>query len=384
MEEPGTDGAGAESEHHRTGPTQRRYGKQALIALLILTLLGTLVTLGPLAAPVFLGALLAAFAAPACDRLSARLGRRGAAALITFVILIAILAPLTIILGLVVDRLTELVSSGSMQGLVERGGGVDRFVQQHPSVRRFFPADLGVQVTSALKWFGNALPSLLGGIANSTIGLFIAVLTVYFVLRDARSLAPRVERALPLEPRHTRAIFHEFESVGRAVIIGTLGTALIQGVIAGIIYWALGLAEPLLLGALTAIISVIPVGGSGLVWAPLSLYLMATGETTRGLVLIGLGFLVVGTVDNFVRPLLTKGGLSIHPLLIFLAIFGGLAAFGVSGLYLGPLFVALFMAVVHIYERELAPAGLTPANQDLVVPPPAEDLSGNDSRLAGR
>jgi predicted PurR-regulated permease PerM len=113
---------------------------------------------------------------------------------------------------------------------------------------------------------------------------------------------------------------------------------------------------------------VVPVGGSALVWVPVSLYLFAAGEATHGLVVLGFGAVVVGVVDNVLRPLLGRSGLDLHPLLMFLAVFGGLAAFGASGLYLGPLCVALFVAVARIYERDLAPSlGGAAVNEDASV-----------------
>ncbi len=187
------------------------------------------------------------------------------------------------------------------------------------------------------------------------MALFLAMLTTYYLLRDGRWLFERVECALPLEPGHTRAIIGEFKKVGRAVILGTVGTAILQGLTAGIGYLILGIAEALLLGALTAVASIVPVIGSGLVWIPMTIWLFINHQIIRAIILLVYSIIIVGLIDNIARPLLSKSGLELHPLLAFFGMFGGLTTFGLSGLYLGPLFVALFIAVARIYEKDLAP-----------------------------
>jgi predicted PurR-regulated permease PerM len=325
-------------------------------ALFLVTIFSTL-------SPLLLGAILAAVTQPLHRRLRLRLhGRNLSAAAMTLLLLLAVLLPLGGLVWALVERLSEalarLASMGWLQGTWQKA------IATYPVLGRLVPTNLGAQLAAAIRFLAGSLPELLAGIANRVVALFLTVIATFYFLRDAEWVFQRVERALPLEPRHTRAVADEFKRVGRAVILGTVGTALLQGTAAGVAYWAVGLHEPLLLGALTAIAALVPVVGTSLVLVPATLYLLATGEILRAILLLGAGLFVVGVVDNLVRPLLGRHGLEVHPLLSFLAIFGGLATFGISGLYLGPLFVALFLAVVRIYESELASTAAAPA------PPP--------------
>jgi predicted PurR-regulated permease PerM len=336
----------------------RKYGSQAFLAVFLIGIVLFLLTVLPILPPILLGALLAAFATPLRVRIEQHFtSSRVAAAAITALIILAVLAPLTFLVALVAERLVSVVDRlPDLLTWIDSSNGLQRYLADKPFLQKLKPADLGGQLQGAVTWIGGAIPQVLTTVLDLAMAFFLTMVATYYLLRDGRWALARIERALPLEPRHTRAIVAEFELVGRAVILGTLGTALIQGTLAGLAYWLLDVPEALLFGALTVVVAVIPVLGSAGVWVPISIWLMATGEVTRGLILLGFGAFVVGTVDNVLRPLLSREGLHFHPLLIFLALFGGIATFGASGLYLGPLIVALFVSLARIYEREVAPA----------------------------
>lgn len=336
----------------------RRYSSQAFLVVFLIGTILFLVTVMPILPPVLLGALLAAFATPLRVRIERRFpGRTVAAAAITVLLVAAVLVPIGVVMMLIAERLVAVLDRlPALAAWIDGPDGLQGFLADKPLLERLRPDDLGRQIQGAVGWLGSAIPGLLSGVFEVILSFFLTMVTAYYLLRDGRWARARLERALPLEPRHTRAIIDEFELVGRAFVVGTLGTAGAQGLLAGIAYWLLDVPEALLFGALTAVVAIIPVVGSAGVWLPIAVWLAATGEVTRALVLLGVGTLVVGTVDNLLRPILSKEGLHFHPLLIFLALFGGIAAFGASGLYLGPLFVALFVAMARIYEREMAPA----------------------------
>jgi len=336
----------------------RRYGNQAFLVVFLIGIVLFLVTVLPILPPILLGGLLAAFATPLRRRIAQRFtSSRVAAAAITALIILVVLAPITFLVALVVERLVSVIGRlPALLAWIDSADGLQRYLADKPFLQNLMPSDLGGQLQGAVSWIGGAIPSVLTGFLDVALAFFLTMVTTYYLLRDGRWALARIERALPLEPRHTRAIVAEFELVGRAVILGTLGTALIQGILSGVAYWLLDVPEALLFGALTVVVAVIPVLGSSGVWVPISIWLMATGDVTHGLILLGFGTFVVGTVDNVLRPLLSREGLHFHPLLIFLALFGGIASFGASGIYLGPLFVALFVSLARIYEREVAPA----------------------------
>lgn len=336
----------------------RRYSNQAFLVTFLIGIVLFAVTVIPILPPVLLGGLMAAFATPLRLRIERRFpGRTVAAAAITVLLVAAVLVPIGVVVMLIAERLAAVLERlPELAAWIDGPSGLKGYLANKPFLQRLKPADLGGQVQGAVTWLGGAIPGLLTGFFELILSFFLTMVTAYYLLRDGRWARARLERALPLEPHHTRAIIDEFEMVGRAVVVGTLGTACAQGILAGLGYWMLDVPEPLLFGALTVVVAVIPVVGSAGVWVPITIWLAATGEVSRALILLGFGTLVVGTVDNLLRPILSKEGLHFHPLLIFLSLFGGIAAFGPSGIYLGPLFVALFVSMARIYEREMAPA----------------------------
>jgi len=343
----------------------RRYGTLAFLILFVAVAVLFIATIASTLAAILLGAILAAVASPLQVRIRRRLrGRSWAAATITVLVVLALLLPIGGLVFALVERLADALGSLSAHGWFTSARW-NSFLGEHPRLARVLPSNLGAQVASGIRFVAGSLPGVLSGLANLGIALFLVTIATYYFLRDGDWILARVEHALPLEPRHTRAILEEFRRVGRAVVFGTVGHRAAAGLTAGICYWAVGLPQPLLLGALTAVAALVPVAGTSLVLVPAAIYLAAVGQLARALLLAGLGLVLVGVMDNMVRPLLNRRGLELHPLLAFLGLFGGLATFGFSGLYLGPLAVALFVAVARIYEAELAPAAA-------VAPRPAE------------
>jgi predicted PurR-regulated permease PerM len=189
--------------------------------------------------------------------------------------------------------------------------------------------------------------------ANLLLGLFFAVMAMHFILRRWRATTVRMEAILPLDPRHTRALFEEFRHAGRAVLLGTVLTGLAQGALAGLGYWITGVPQPAFFGALTAVASLIPAVGTLLIWVPAGAYLMLTGHFTAGVVALVWGALVVvGVSDYVIRPRLVGDPEDMPALLTFVALFGGLELMGLPGLIVGPVLMSLALAALRIYEGE--------------------------------
>jgi predicted PurR-regulated permease PerM len=188
---------------------------------------------------------------------------------------------------------------------------------------------------------------------SALLGLMIALMTMYYVLLEWPRIPVHLERVLPLDPRHTRALVLEFRDVGRAAVIGTIGAALVQGVLAGAGFAMVGVPRYITWGIITALASFLPVVGTMLVWTPIGLYLVFTGHPVAGMFLLGWGmFMVVGLVDYVVRPRLVRGHGSTNPLLMLVALLGGIEVFGLAGVLVGPVIMSLFLAIMRIYERD--------------------------------
>jgi predicted PurR-regulated permease PerM len=175
---------------------------------------------------------------------------------------------------------------------------------------------------------------------------------LYYLLLRGPEILHELRQLSPLRPEHEEKIIQKFRAIARATFGGSLTTALIHGTAGGIIFLCFGLPSPLLWGAVMAFLSLVPVVGAALVWAPLVVYYLLTGAVWKGIILLVVFVGVVGAVDNVVKPILIRRGTEIGPLWIFLSVLGGIGAFGFLGLFLGPFLVTLLLVLVEIYKVE--------------------------------
>jgi len=199
-------------------------------------------------------------------------------------------------------------------------------------------------------------------IGQNTVGLilsfFVMLYLLFFLLRDGDALARRIRNAAPLDNAQQNALFRRFTAVIRATVKGSIVVALVQGALGGLIFWLLGIQGALLWGAVMAVLSLLPAVGSGLVWLPVSVYLLVTGAVWQGIVLIAFGALVIGMVDNVLRPILVGGETEIPDYLVLIATLGGITIFGVNGLLIGPVIAAMFLASWDLFSEQRAAADL--------------------------
>jgi predicted PurR-regulated permease PerM len=193
------------------------------------------------------------------------------------------------------------------------------------------------------------------------LGLLIALITELYVLVEWPQIALRLEAVLPLDPRHTRALMVEFRDVSRSALVGTVATALIQGMLAAAGYAIAGVATPVTWGLITSISSLLPAVGTFLVWVPIAGYELWGGHVGRGIFLLTWGFLLVSlTTDYVIRPRLVGREGSGHPLLMLVSLIGGIEVMGLAGLIVAPIVMSLFLAVLKIYEGDGTVAGDAP------------------------
>jgi predicted PurR-regulated permease PerM len=163
----------------------------------------------------------------------------------------------------------------------------------------------------------------------------------------------RLERVLPLDPRHTRALMLEFRDVGRSAFLGAIATAVVQGAFGGVGYAIVSVPQPVTWAVLTAFVSFVPIVGTALVYVPIAIWLLMNGHPVAAVFLIAWGLLVIMALTDYViRPWLVGAKGHAHPLLTLVALVGGVEVLGLPGLIVAPILMSLFLAVLRIYERE--------------------------------
>jgi predicted PurR-regulated permease PerM len=175
---------------------------------------------------------------------------------------------------------------------------------------------------------------------------------LYFFMRDGTKLLDGIVRAMPFGDERERHLLERFAEVSRATIKGTLVVGIVQGLIGGILFVILGIGAPVLWGVVMALLSIIPAVGPALVWIPAAVILIANGQIVSGIVLIVTGSLIIGLVDNLLRPLLVGRDTRMPDYLILLSTLGGLTAFGLAGVVIGPIIAAFFLSVWEMAEEE--------------------------------
>lgn len=312
----------------------------------------------PVGLGILLGTLLAFLAQPVYARLRTWIGARWAVLTTVIASGLALAAALGGLGWLFVSRGTvlssELVAAVGPRGFIDpalaRAGILtERFGVTPDDLRGHLRGLAGDAAGSAAR----VAETIASATASALLGLLFAMLAMHYGLRHGETLSRRMAEVLPLRPAYTRALLTEFRRVGRATLLGTLATGIVQGTFAAIGFWITGVPEPIFFGALTIIASFVPIVGVLLVIVPACIGLLLTGHSIRGIAELAWGLVfVVGVSDYLIRPRLVRGEAKVPALVTFAALIGGVEALGLQGLLVGPVLMALAIAVLRLYAAE--------------------------------
>jgi len=332
-------------------------------ALLALVSVAFLWVLWPFWGAVFWGTVLAIIFNPVQRWLVAHLrGRRNLAAFLTLLlVLVVAILPLAFIAG-------SLVNEGAALYQRTRSGSLDfgLYFQQaqaalpgwlHDLLAHFdlFNPDslrdkLSQGAVQASRFLATRAVSIGQDTFQFMINLGIMLYLLFFLLRDGSMLSRRMLRAIPLSDAHKEPLMQKFTTVVRATVKGNVAVAAAQGVLGGFIFWALGIQGALLWGVIMGFLSLVPAVGSALVWVPVAAYFLLTGALWQGVVLVLFCVLVIGMVDNLLRPLLVGKETKLPDYLILISTLGGMALVGLNGFVIGPLVAALFIVAWDLFS----------------------------------
>ncbi len=338
---------------------------QRAVFLLLLTgvTLAFFWVIAPFFGAVFWAVVLALMFMPLFRRLRTALrGRDTLAAVATLLIcLLIVVVPLAFIVGAMVDEaasFTQRVRSGELDLRALFQQVVDALpAWLHGLLGRFGLVnmqDVLDKVSAALVQGGQAITARALAIGQNTLllvmNLGITLYLLFFFLRDGRELGLMIRRAVPMQAEHTSYLLHKFATVVRATVRGTVVVALVQGLLGGLAFAVLGIHGAVLWGVSMAVLSLVPAVGAALVWAPVAIYLLATGSPGAGIGLIAWGAGVMGMMDNILRPLLVGKETKLPDFLVLLSTIGGISVFGINGFVMGPAIAALFVAAWALFS----------------------------------
>ncbi|MDR2153459.1 MAG: AI-2E family transporter [Burkholderiaceae bacterium] len=354
-------------------------GLQRAVFLLLLAIVTVALAwvLSPFFGAVFWAVIMALLFRSTFRALLGRLGgRRNLAALLTLLLIVLmVVLPMVLLSAAVANEITTLVAR-------VRAGDVNyrAYAQQvlaalpHWLTEQMAQFDL-IDIQSVVEKFSDALLKSGQAVTSRALSIgqnalvFMVNLTImlyllFFFLRDGEHLSRMLRQAIPMERAQTHYLANKFATVVRATVRGNVVVALAQGVLGGLAFWALDIRGAVLWGSVMALLSLLPAVGAALIWAPVAIYLLATGSIWQGVALIVWGALAVGMVDNLLRPILVGKDTKLPDYVVLLTTLGGISLFGISGFVIGPTIAALFVAAWALFSREEEDA----VSQD--APPP--------------
>lgn len=341
----------------------QRIEHQAFLLLIAAITLAFAWVLAPFYGSILWATVVAVIFAPVYRRLLTPLrGRRGLAAALTLLLIVAIvILPLAVVTTSLVQETAGLVAK-VQSGEYDFGRYLQRIFDVLPAwatglIERFnltsFSAIRDSFASSLMKGGELLAPQALSLGVNTfdfVIKFGIMLYLLFFLLRDGDTLAERIKDAIPLPGNRKSALFARFADVVRATVKGGILVAIAQGALGGIALWFLGIHAPLLWAALMAFLSLVPAIGAGLVWMPVAVYFLATGAIWQGIGLILYGVLVIGLVDNLLRPFLVGKDSKLPDYMVLISTLGGIEVFGLNGFVIGPLIAAMFMVSWEIFS----------------------------------
>lgn len=336
--------------------------QKTFLLLLAIVTIGFGWILWPFFGAVFWGVVFAILFAPLYRRfLRGTRKKPNAAALITLLsIVVMVILPLSIVGASLIDQATrayELLSPARLD-LASTFQKVIQFLPQWlvNLLERFdlttlatLQQRLSEVATQVSQQVATQAISLGRNTFDFLVSLTVMLYLLFFLLRDGQELAGRVRNALPLSRKYKQRLFTNFTTVIRATVKGNVLVAAAQGALGGLILWFLGVEAPLLWGVLMAFLSLLPAVGAALVWAPVAIYFLIMGAVWKGVVLIAFGVLVIGLVDNVLRPILVGKDTKMPDYVVLLSTLGGMALFGLNGFVIGPVIAALFIAAWDLF-----------------------------------
>jgi predicted PurR-regulated permease PerM len=296
---------------------------------------------------------------PVHKNIASRIRRRSWSALVSCVLVVLVVVlPLAVLVAAVIQELTKVVPN--------LPANLSQVFSQQPAIlgrlSQWVQARFGLDILGFQDFFIQQLRnvsegllgasfSLVGNVVSSIVKAFFVIFTMYYLFRDADKIVNKLPDALPLDREQSEALIFRTHQVVSASVYGVVTIAALQGLLGGLAYWILGIPSPILWAVLTAFVCMIPIAGSFLVWAPLAIYLIATGHWTKAVLLVIWGALAISTIDNLLRPKLVGTQTRLHELFIFFSVLGGISVFGLLGIVLGPVVLAITLGLLQTFSR---------------------------------
>ena len=361
---------------------QRLVNRVVLVLVLLVISVFFLLVIQPFLLSIFLAALFSALFTPLYRRILSIVGEKPSLAsiLTIFTVLVFVFVPLSLVFGTVLSQALDIAQKARpwVQDQLSTPGAITAQLQALPFYDQLLPYKDTLtrwlaDITGAVSKFSvDAVQSATLGTFNTVLNMFIILYTMFFFLKDGDRLLYYLLYYLPLNDDDETKLLNRFTSVTRATLKGTAVIGILQGALAGAALYVVGIPSALFWAVAMMFLSVVPGIGTALVWAPVVVYLIVGGAVLKGVLLAAYCLIVVGSIDNLLRPKLIGNDTRLHELLIFFSTLGGLMLFGFMGFVIGPIIAALFVTIWELYGYEfsdwLPTTAFKPRSGEVVLP----------------
>ena len=354
----------SEAGHLATDESSRkRLGSALFYGITLLLVYLVYLVFAPFLVPLAWAAVLVVVSYPAYEWLARRWGKTTASIASTAGVTLILIVPILLVMVAFVREGVDAAQSIEWKVSNEHWAWLNHLWAQF---QQRFPGTSPENLTNVLRRYGeqaaeyvaDRLGTILKHTATFIFDLGITILAMFYLFRDGHSMVERLRELLPFEASHRNRMLADTRELIFASVTSSLVAATVHGILGGLAFAVTGVRAPIFWGVMMAFFSFVPVVGSALVWMPISISLIAGGHTVRGILLIVFCVVIVGSVDNVVRPWLISGRAEMGGLVIFIGVLGGIATFGLLGLVLGPIIVAMAASLLDLYAPS-APIGNT-------------------------
>ena len=323
-------------------------GKSFLLVVLGLLLVVSTLLVMPFLQYVLIALLLAYVLYPLQRRLEPRIGSALASMVLVVGATVALILPFVAMIGLIASDAMRLAGEIGEDDLAL--GPIEEAIEQYTGMEVDLAGTIGSSVENVVNVMIGSAADVFGALAHVAIGIGLAAFLLFFLLKDGEKLLAWIHQVTPLPQRVQDDLFGSLDSITRAVLLGHVAVAIIQGVIAGLGLIATGVPNAIFWTFVMIILALIPAIGSFLVWAPAAAWLVWTGSTGAGVALFVYGVIVVSVSDEFLRPLIV-GRADLNPSLIIVGVVGGVYLMGFMGLFFGPIILGALKVTVEEIDQ---------------------------------
>ncbi len=349
--------------------SQKRLGTALFYGIVVLLLYLAFLVFAPFLVPLAWAAVLVVVSYPVFDWLSRKWGTTRAAIACTAAVTLILIVPVLFVMVAFVKQGVSAVQEFQFQAAI---GSYTRLDKLWSAIQERFPDAGSEDLGETLQRYGAVAAGFVAGklgiiLKNAAVFFFhlgVTILAMFYFYRDGASMVARLRDLLPFELEHRDRMLSESRELIFASVTSSLAAAVAHAILGGLAFAATGISAPIFWGVMMGFFSFVPLVGSALIWVPVAISLMVGGHLGKGIVLVFICAVIVGAVDNVVRPWLISGRAELGGLMVFIGVLGGIEAFGLLGVILGPIIVAMAASVLEVYAPTRMHGGNKTARAD--------------------